>query len=85
MKMDEVELRKVSEFTHEAESAISIRQIAHKERAIVRELGFRLLPDTLFFWADLLMDSWDEYSVQQLYPRDHRLFKRADTARHVNN
>jgi hypothetical protein len=80
MKMDEVELRRVSEFARMAGREYSSEDIGRKERDIVNALKFRLLPDTLFFWVDLVMKSWDDFSVAFLQPVDHRLFKRPDPA-----
>lgn len=77
-KMDEVEPRRVQEFSFHTQGRFEPRQIAQKEKWIVQLLRFQLLPDTLYFWVDLLMTLWDEYACQHL--TNSKLFKRNDVS-----
>ena len=79
MKMDEVELRRVTEFAFYTENAVSASQIAVQERQIVQTLNFNILPDTLYFWVDLLMDQWDSFALVTLELSTQNLFKRAQS------
>ena len=39
--------------------------LAEYEKKIVTSLKFKLLPDTLYSWVEILIDNWDNYLASQ--------------------
>jgi len=75
MKNEEVELSSSNSFARHTRGACTALQIACKEREILSVLGWRIYPDTPYFWLDLCIKLWDYYAVQTLPLEDRRLFK----------
>ena len=42
------------------------------------DFKWRIFPDTIYFWMDLLMSSWDKWQKLKFVPEDRILFKQHD-------
>ena len=53
-----------------------MNDIATQERDMLRLMQFKIYPDTLFFWLDMLMHLWDNYVFNFDEPDPVLLFKK---------
>ena len=58
MKIEEVDLVALSRMASRAE----VSKIQNFERKMLTVLGYKLLPDTLYFWLESVIKFWDHYA-----------------------
>ena len=62
MKIEEVDIVSMNPSAYPYSHHFTLAQY---EKKIVTSLNFKLLPDTLCNWVDLLIDNWDNYLASQ--------------------
>ena len=62
MKIEEVDIVSMNPSAYRYSHHFTLAQY---EKKIVSSLKFKLLPDTLYSWVDLLIDNWDNYLASQ--------------------
>ena len=62
MKIEEVDIVSMNPSAYPYSQEFTLVQY---EKKIVQSLNFKLLPDPLYSWVDLLIDYWDNYLANQ--------------------
>ena len=71
MKVEEVELQPLRRLLLPApqnsrEPLFTATDVHIMERRVVSVLNFKLLPDTIYFWLDLLIRLWDDFLIYDM-------------------
>ena len=62
-KMEELEPQAATKFAKFTADYCSATEICKREREIENILGWRLNPDTLYFWIEYYIRMWDQFVV----------------------
>lgn len=64
-KMEELEPQVASKFATLTSNVCKSTDICKRERELVKRMGWKLNPDTLYFWFEYFVRCWDQFVVFQ--------------------
>ncbi len=61
--MEELNPQLVTEYAKLTNNSCSAAEICRKERDLLKVLGWRLNPDTTYFWLEYFIRMWDQFAT----------------------